>query len=145
MKLFITLLTIAALTVASCGSDPTAAGGADSDVDAPVSLDGSYELTDLTVDDEPVLLPPTPLTMSISDGAIQGDAGCNTFSGSIDRSDDGSLTLGQLVQTEMACEHLDFEITYTAALLSADRWEASDGGIAFVADNARITYTPAQG
>lgn len=139
----IALPLIALLFLVACGDQATVAGNddaADNESQTSVSLAGTWELVEVIVDDQSLALPPTSLTITIADGTIQGDAGCNSFSGTIDRGDDGSLAFRDLAQTEMACDQLAFEIEYTRALVSADRWEASPDGIAFVADNARLTY-----
>ncbi|MDH3296220.1 MAG: META domain-containing protein [Acidimicrobiia bacterium] len=141
------------VSLTACGDDTTVAGDDDSEPsngsgsatagsETGVSLAGTWELTELVVAGTPVTLPPAPLRITIADGEIGGDAGCNSFSGTIDRVDDGSLAIGPLTQTEMACEHLDFEVAYTSALLEATTWEATPDNIAFVADRARITYRP---
>ena len=145
----ITLLIAISVLLAACGDDTSIVSAGSGDTNSggstSVSLAGTWQLTSLTVDSQSLALPPTPLSITIADGTISGDAGCNTFGGTIDRGDDGALSVGQLVQTEMACEHLDFEIAYTAALMTANRWEATPDQVTFVADNASITYAPTEG
>lgn len=155
MKRLLTLLVVLAATLlAACGDEtaadsttgdttPAATDAVDSDdVGDSVSPDGTWQLTGVSIDGSALVLPPYELTITIADGMIQGNAGCNTFGGTIDRGEDGSLALGDLAQTEMACEYLDFEIDYTTALLRADRWEATPDELAFVADGVRISYQP---
>ena len=132
------MLAFALLLLAACGDDPVIDAGDDTGL----SLAGSWQLASLEVDGASVALLDRLLTMTIEAGMVSGDAGCNSFSGSIDRGDDGSLTLGPLAQTEMACEDLDFEVTYMAALSGATGWEGSPDGITFVGDNTRIVYRP---
>ncbi len=131
---------------AACGSgddDQIAAGDdtGEGSSDTSLSIAGSWELVALEVDGEPIAVPDPGLVMDIEAGNISGDAGCNSFSGQIDRSDDGSLTLGPLAQTEMACDILDFETQYMRALSGATRWEGTPAGIAFVSDTARMEYS----
>jgi heat shock protein HslJ len=157
----VALLLAATTVVAACGGETTVAGGDDIPDDdgidddgddgsgdaasgsaTGVSLAGTWELSGLDVDGAPVDLPGgRPILITIALGEIEGDGGCNRFSGPIDRGDDGSLTVGPLTQTEMACEILDFEVTYTVALMAATSWEATPDTISFVSDSARITYT----
>ncbi len=138
-----TLVVVVMLVVlAACGDEPSVVAGDDGDAATGLSLAGTWELTELVVDDGIVELPDPPPTITIETGMIDGNGGCNRFSGPINRGDDGSLTVGPLSQTEMACEVLDFEAVYVGALASATAWEGSPDGITFVSGNATIAYRP---
>jgi heat shock protein HslJ len=58
-----------------------------------------------------------------SDGTVSGSAGCNTYSGSY-TLDGGSITIGSLASTEMACPEpqMAAETAYLAALGKATAW-----------------------
>ena len=124
---------------AAPSDDPAASGNATS-----LSLAGTWVLAALTIDDQTVPLPDRELQVTIAEGVIDGDGGCNRFSGAIDRGDNGSLTLGPLAQTERACDLLDFEVTYMAALTNTTRWEGTPEGIAFSSDTTRAVYRPVE-
>lgn len=146
VKALVSLMACLAVAAAACGggeavdnSDP---GG---DGTRP-SLAGLWELTDLTVDGVGVALPDgAALEMTIEAGRIGGSGGCNSFGGSIDAADDGTLSLVEVAWTEMACAQrarMDFESTYLGALVGVNRWEADPTGISFLSDGAILRYSP---
>lgn len=67
---------------------------------------------------------PNPVTLEIGeDGAIGGSAGCNSYFGSADFKDDGSLTVSQVGSTEMYClEGMEVETAFLSALIEAESW-----------------------
>jgi hypothetical protein len=83
--------------------------------------------------------------MEIELGLIGGTGGCNSFGGTFDAADDGSLTIIEMSWTEMACAdpaRMDFESTYLTALSGVSRWEAAPDGISFSSADAVLTYRP---
>jgi heat shock protein HslJ len=69
------------------------------------------------------LLPDTRITLQFDDGLVSGSSGCNRFSGSFS-SGEGTLTIGMLRLTRMACESevMEQEQQFLAALQSATTW-----------------------
>lgn len=94
-----------------------------SDDDAD-ELDGtSWRLESLIVDGRDVaVVDGTSPTLGFADGTVQGDGGCNTFSGSYEAGD-GMVSIGPLAVTEIFCEEpagtADQETAYLARLTQA--------------------------
>jgi len=82
-------------------------------------------------------LPETPVTVTFGDQGVSGTAGCNTFSASFqyDNFDVGTLTIGTLVSTLMACAEpiMAQETAIMMALQAATYYEIIEGQL-------RITY-----
>lgn len=164
---FIVLATV--LGLAACGSDDSVDAGAGglpggSATDDGGSGDaasggatrpwigGDWTLQSITVDGAVVAIPPgAQITLAITGpDQIQGDAGCNSFGGTITTAfdedrDGGSLSLGEIAITEMACDILDFESQYVNALMAATEWElAPPAGLVFRGDTVELIYGPGQ-
>ena len=74
------------------------------------------------------------------DGQLSGFGGCNTFSGPVQAATDGTMTIGPLATTLMACaEGMDQETAYLSALQSARSFSFSSEG------RLQITYGPETG
>jgi heat shock protein HslJ len=61
------------------------------------------------------------------DGSINGNGGCNSFSGSLVKTDDG-IAVGELRSSRMACPEaiMDREIAFMQALQNAVHFELGD-------------------
>ncbi len=71
-----------------------------------------------------------------SDGQVNGFGGCNNFSGPAQVATDGTITIGPLATTMMACaEGMDQETAYLSALQSARSFNFSSEG------RLQITYS----
>ncbi len=160
------ILFMAGFALAACGDDQPIDAGDDTalpsdgtgtdDNDASSggimpSLAGNWVLERLEADGQMVTLPSgedgreIAPTATIELGEIRGDSGCNSFGGRIDIGEDGSATITDLANTEMACLGeglMDFEQVYLSTLRSVTGWEADPEGIALVTDNGRIDYRP---
>ncbi len=108
---------------------------------------GSWVLQSATGPDGPLALPPVELDLTITGpDQVEGNAGCNSFGGTIsapfdDDADAGPLTLDELFITEMACEYLDVELAYVDLLTSVDRWElAPPSGLIFRGEGVELVY-----
>ncbi len=74
------------------------------------------------------------------DGQVSGYGGCNTFSGSVQAATDGTMAIGPIATTMMACEQgMDQETAYLSALQSARSFNFSTEG------RLQITYGPETG
>lgn len=65
----------------------------------------------------------TRITLKFEDGQVSGSSGCNRFGGSYS-TDEGTLSIGMLRTTRMACpgEVMEQEQQFLAALKSASSW-----------------------
>ncbi len=136
------MLTALALVAGACGAEPGAGGNQPPPIGPPaVSLDGtSWTLVGGTSDD----LPLTPVedrapTLAVVGGQASGSTGCNTFSGPLAVAGDGTLSLGDIAVTEMACNPpavMELEGRFLAALGRVDRFQL---------DGDRLTLTSGDG
>lgn len=121
--------------IAVWGDDDDAdvvAGGDDSGDDVGVAGDGLLaEVTGLTWElesgsgpDGPLELRDThPVTLMFESGQVSGTAACNSYFGDVTLTD-GSITVGGLARTEMACmplEVMELEQAYLDALAAVER------------------------
>ena len=138
-------LVAAALLASACGDDTdTVTADEPDDPGTRPSIAGEWVLQSLAVDGVAVTLPDGELEITIELGEIRGNLGCNSFFGAIDVADDGTLTVGGLGQTEMACEdqsRMEFEFTYGQALSSATEWAVSPTALTLRGPTVDIVYT----
>lgn len=99
-----------------------------------IDLDGSAAL-------DPAVAP--NLTFA-DDGTLAGFGGCNTYSGSF-TVDDGSIDVGPLATTKMACAPpaSDIEAVYLPALDAVGTWEILPSGQLVLSGPQVLTYQPA--
>lgn len=160
VTLLVVLLT-SGFALIACGNDQPIdagdetlpaddSGGAGSRETMP-SLAGTWVLERLEMDGQEVPLPSKEdgdamaPTMTIELGEIRGESGCNSFSGSLTIDEDGSASINDLANTEMACMGeglMDFEQVYLSALRAVTGWEADPDGIALIGDGGRVEYGP---
>ncbi|MCC3159327.1 META domain-containing protein [Hymenobacter sp. 15J16-1T3B] len=78
---------------------------------------------------EPVRLPADSreidLLLRTDEGRVQGNAGCNRFSGTYEQPTPEQVRFGKLLTTRMACPVLDVETRYVAALGQATYFRIS--------------------
>ena len=65
-----------------------------------------------------------PYFVLVSDGTLEGFAGCNGFSGKYVSQGDGKFDLSHMVSTMMACPQIAVEQKFIQALEQADRYES---------------------
>jgi heat shock protein HslJ len=75
-------------------------------------------------------LPETSVIVTFSEQGVTGNAGCNTFGGEFNYTNDGSLTVGNLITTRLACEEaiMQQENAFLSALQRATRFAVDDRG-----------------
>jgi heat shock protein HslJ len=93
-------------------------------------------------------LPETNVFVTFSERGVTGNAGCNTFGGDFNYTNDGSITVGNLITTRMACEEavMQQETAFLNALQSVNRFAVDDRGqlILFYTENEverQLTFT----
>ncbi|MFQ5967982.1 MAG: META domain-containing protein [Acidimicrobiia bacterium] len=95
------LLLVAALLFAACGSD---------EPPSAQTLEGAWVLTAASVDRTTLRLDDRwRVTMTIAGAEISGRAACNSYGGAVS-IDNGMFSVGEIAQTEMACEPVVMEI-----------------------------------
>jgi heat shock protein HslJ len=79
-----------------------------------------------------------PYMVLADDGSLQGSDGCNTFSGSYEAGEDGTITFGPLATTSMACapDVMDQATTIGRGL---------DAAVGFSIEGSTLTLTDGDG
>ena len=142
-RLMLVAAAMLALTVllAACGEedvDQTPANGAG----APADSTATASPTELPADDQPDLDGTNwqlsgfadsdidldvPVTLGFEDGQASGNAGCNDYGAEYTAEADGTLSLGDVINTEMDCEMgMDVESEYLDALRNVKRYVVDD-------------------
>nr|WP_295888943.1 META domain-containing protein [uncultured Devosia sp.] len=85
----------------------------------------SWRLTQL--DGQPVA-PNVGSTLIISADSVGGNGGCNTYGGDLAQTPDG-IDISQVFSTMMACDGLDQEQAFFAALDATDAYALVDGDL----------------
>jgi heat shock protein HslJ len=106
----------ALLVLAACGG----ASATDTPTEPPAALDssGEWQLIKGTVDGQALMLPPdAPVTLVVEGSGVSGRSGCNQYFGEFTIVD-GTVHLGGLGGTEMACEEplMTLEAAYLSGL-----------------------------
>jgi heat shock protein HslJ len=120
------LVLLAALFIAACGSAEESPGATSSA--GPVDATGSWLLTEGTANGQPIpLVSDAPITLTIQGASVGGQSGCNQYFGELTLVD-GAVRIGGLGGTEMACVDpvMAEEATYMQAL-AAVRAARRDG------------------
>lgn len=123
--------------VAACETDAASDGAPTSDL---LTLsDWAAE----TIDGAPVVNPGR-VTLSFGDGRVSGRGGCNLYSGPAELGD-GTLKLGPMISTKMACMEqglMQQEAAYLKALQDARRYAIGpDGKLTITTSSGAIVYT----
>lgn len=142
------VLIVLVVLAAACGDDADTETTDDlgNDPGTRPSVAGDWILASLTVGGAEMPLPEGDLEITIELGEISGNLGCNSFFGEIDAADDGTLTIGAIGQTEMACledGRMEFEFAYGQALGSVTTWAVDPTGMTFSGDAVEIRYEQA--
>jgi heat shock protein HslJ len=76
------------------------------------------------------------------DGTVSGSSACNTYSGPYEAQDDGSITLGPLASTQMACDEaiMALEANYLQTLDQASSFAIAEGQLILQAMNVQLAY-----
>lgn len=93
-------------------------------------------------------VPESNVAVSFSERGVTGNAGCNTFGGEFNYTNDGGLTITNVITTRMACEEpiMQQETAFLTALQSVNRFAVDDRGqlILFYNENEverQLTFT----
>lgn len=113
----LTLLTLLPLILVACADNGGGGAGIGTDpadlIGIPWQLDGS-SIASLVNDP----LQDAVVTIDFADGEVGGRAGCNSYGGAYQASNDGTLSFESFAVTEMACDEplMELESAYLAAL-----------------------------
>ena len=78
------------------------------------------------------------------DMTVSGNASCNTYSGSYEADDQGSMSFGQAAITQMACGEavMALEANYLQTLGQVTAFAIDEGNLVMQAVNVQLTYGP---
>jgi heat shock protein HslJ len=100
------------------------------------------------MDDEPWPEDVPPATLALDGTRVAGFAGCNRFSGAVEETSPGRITMGPLVSTRMACPapRMDLEHHFLDALGKATQYGFLMGRLALTAVDGttirRLEFAP---
>ena len=138
IALFATVLVALVTLLSGCG-------GTDDNADAPTELEGSWTLETLGgAKSDPAVV--TQLNMN--EGKASGNAGVNTFTGSYEAPEDGTLTFGPLATTMMAGPDaaMQQEQAFLKALADTKTFTTEDGALVLMdADDTKLAVLTAAG
>jgi heat shock protein HslJ len=81
-----------------------------------------------------------PYLQFTSGGKVAGSSGCNRFGGSYETADDGSISIGPLFSTKMACEEpvMSKEMQFLEMLQGAKRFERNGTRLALLDQSGKV-------
>ncbi len=134
------LAVAVALVATACGDDqPTTSIGPPVD---GLAFDGAWVLTDGTLDGEALALDDDyRVTMTIEGRSVGGRAACNHYGGTVSIAD-GAFSVGELSQTEMACERrvMEIESLFLQGLGRASHIERTEGTVFLSGTGVDFTF-----
>jgi len=84
-------------------------------------------LSSLTVNGQAVELGEAQLTLQFEEGgAMNGQGGCNSFSGKYEANLNGEMHFGDIAATLMACDNMQIETAYFQGLNSVERFQTEN-------------------
>jgi heat shock protein HslJ len=120
-----------------------ACGGADSATSDP--LDGTSWVLMAYRKSRPI--PETTITATFEDGQVRGSAGCNSYSGSYQVSDN-TITVDEIAITEMACLEpegiMEQEMVFIEFIRDAQTFRSTDGQLQIFRSDGHeaLTFVP---
>jgi heat shock protein HslJ len=132
------LWLLAGLLAVACNSDEEDSGGQ--------KITGRvWRLDSLIVHQEQLSVPKSSEAFLRFDGngAVSGNTGCNSLGGEAVVRDDGTISFGPLMQTEIACDEprMTLEAKFTGLLGVATRWHLANGVLRLHTADGRSSAT----
>ena len=139
---FLLLLAMAACTPSG------SAGDVEPDVESGASLEGtSWVLDEFGPENElTAVLPNTPITLNFADGGINGAAGCNSYFAEVTFEGDGTLSVGLVGSTLMACldeEVMQQESDFLAMLAEVTGYTLRGNRLTLHTENGSLAFVAA--
>ncbi|RPJ51815.1 MAG: META domain-containing protein [Chloroflexi bacterium] len=136
------LMFIIAACAPNSGANPQPAP-ASAETDPQKLMIPRWFLSALTLDGQAVEIPAGQQQMTIQfETATQanGTGGCNSFGADYQASQDGKLTFGPIVTTEMACEGwMQLESAYYQALGKVQQFRVGEGKLTLSSSDGKTT------
>lgn len=108
-----------------------------------MAVDGEWQLTGGSDADGEIVVNGVPVTLLLSQGAVSGQAPCNTYTGGVS-DDGGTLYFAPIAQTLMACTDdalTDLETRYLAALQASTSGTVDGDQLTLSSDEATLQFT----
>lgn len=126
------------------GTTPTSPGGDPTGAPAPggIVTAGAWVLTAATIDGRDLQWPEDArLDLAPTEDGVGGRAACNRWFGSATVGD-GTIAIGQVGQTEMACAPplMEVEAAYLEALARVTTWQRQGGGLILAGDDVELVF-----
>jgi len=131
-------LALLALLLAACAEKADVASGDPFGSTTWVLTSGTVDGAALTP------IASAPVTLLVSDGSVGGRAACNSYGGDFTIAD-GVVTVGSLIQTEMACLDpgvMDLEQAFLAALARVDGAAGDGTTLLLTGDGVEMRFAP---
>ena len=139
----IPLVVALIVTAAACGTgDPHSAGRGRIDAGSSGGPDGAWALSAATVDGAALDLDDRyRVTMTIDGSRVGGTAACNGYGGALTTAG-GSFAVGDIAQTEMACEPavMEIESAFLQGLLRVSAVARSGDVLSLTGDGVELTF-----
>jgi len=138
IALFATVLVALVTLLSGCGDT-------DDSANAPTQLEGSWTLETLGgAKSDPAVVS----QLNMNEGKASGNAGVNTFTGSYEAPEDGTLTFGPLATTMMAGPDaaMQQEQAFLKALADTKKFTTEDGALVLMdGDDNKLAVLTAAG
>lgn len=102
-------------------------------------LDGRWNLTSFLMNDQPAPVP-APIAITIGDGFVSGNDGCDDFRVTFDPDDDGSLEVGYVDRPLASCDAHTFANYYYGGFTSASNWKLDGDELTILGRDFRAVY-----
>jgi heat shock protein HslJ len=135
----VAIVVSAVIALAACSGD----GGSGTPTD-PDRLAGlTWQLDGPSAEALTGTPPAAAVTIRFEDGDVGGTSACNTYAGTYEAGDDGSLSFGDLGGTEMACvpSVMSLETAYLEALRGVTRFTVDAGVLRLTGTGAVLSFT----
>lgn len=111
--------------------------------DAAGELEGAWVL----VGSDPELDVPDDagMTLTVTNGVVQGWGVCNRYGADLGASSDGTLRISHLGATEVGCDGVEGETSFFDLLTSARRWELDASGLTVSGPDGELRFAAAAG
>ena len=106
-------------------------------------LDGEWQFTGGSDADGDIVVNGVPVTLLLSQGAVSGQAPCNTYTGAVS-DDNGTLYFAPIAQTLMACTDdalTDLETRYLAALQASTTGTVDGENLTLASADTTLEFT----
>ncbi|HEY5889091.1 MAG TPA: META domain-containing protein [Acidimicrobiia bacterium] len=111
----------------------------------PLDPTGGWQLVAGVVDGQTIIpIDSHPVTLNLEDGVIGGTSACNSYGGEYS-VDGATITVGEIVMTEMACipqEVMDLESQYLGGMMDVSSFAIDGTNLVLSGDGVEFEFEP---